>query len=816
MLETDKSETGQQNSIDFANASQLRLSRAEILRDYSLAVQSRAVSLIGRREVLSGKAKFGIFGGGKELAQIGMAKAFRKGDFRSGYYRDQTFMFALGLSNVQQFFAQLYAHTDVTADPHSAGRQMNAHYATRLLNEDGTWRDQTKTYNSSADISPTGAQMPRLVGLGYASRLYRELEELQHLTQFSHHGDEVAFGTIGNASCAEGLFWESINAIGVLRSPVVISIWDDDYGISVPNEFQITKRNLSELLKGFQREPGSSEGFDLYTVKGWDYPALIEIFARAAATTRRDHIPAIIHVVELTQPQGHSTSGSHERYKSEERLQWEAEFDCISKFREWIIDQQVAEPGELDQADRNASKLVENMRVKAWKAFSLPIFRERQEVADLIMKLETSSASSAQLAEIRQKLMRKATPFRKDIMAAVHHALLLVKDEPGQVRQKLISWKEEQTAVNHSRVGSHLYSETADSALLITEVEPLYCDESASVPGFQVLNAAFDAMLDRDARVIAFGEDVGLLGGVNQTWAGLQAKYGPLRVSDTGIREATILGQAIGLALRGLRPIAEVQYLDYLLYALQIMSDDLATLHWRTAGGQKAPVIISTRGHRLEGVWHAGSPMSSILNLVRGMYVLVPRDMTRAAGFYNTLLLGDEPGLVVEVLNGYRLKEKMPDNIAEFTVPLGVPDILRPGEDATLVTYGASCRIAMDAAGLLQRTGIDLEVIDAQSLLPFDRHGRILESLKKTSRIIFVDEDVPGGTTAYMMQQVIEKQGGYHWLDSEPRTVCGKAHRPAFGSDGGYFSKPNVEEVFDAVYDLMNEANPAKYPLFYK
>ena len=816
MLETDKSETGQQKPTNFANTSQLRLSRAEILRDYSLAVQSRAVSLIGRREVLSGKAKFGIFGGGKELAQIGMAKAFRKGDFRSGYYRDQTFMFALGLSNVQQFFAQLYAHTDVTADPHSAGRQMNAHYATRLLNEDGTWRDQTKTYNSSADISPTGAQMPRLVGLGYASRLYRELEELQQLTQFSHQGDEVAFGTIGNASCAEGLFWESINAIGVLRSPVIISIWDDDYGISVPNEFQITKRNLSELLKGFQREQGSSEGFDLYTVKGWDYPALIETFARAAATTRRDHIPAIIHVVELTQPQGHSTSGSHERYKSEERLQWEAEFDCISKFREWIVEQQIAEPGELDQADRNASKLVENMRVKAWKAFSLPIFRERQEVADLIMKLETGSAFSAQLAEIRQQLMRKATPFRKDIMAAVHHALLLVKDEPGQVRQKLISWKEEQTAVNHRLVGSHLYSETADSALLVTEVKPLYSDQSASVAGFRVLNAAFDAMLDRDSRIIAFGEDVGKLGGVNQTWAGLQAKYGTLRVSDTGIREATIVGQAIGLALRGLRPIAEVQYLDYLLYALQIMSDDLATLHWRTAGGQKAPVIISTRGHRLEGVWHAGSPMSSILNLVRGMYVLVPRDMTRAAAFYNTLLLGEEPGLVVEVLNGYRLKEKMPDNIAEITVPLGIPEILRPGQDATIVTYGASCRIAMDAASLLQQTGIDLEVIDAQSLLPFDRHGRILDSLKKTSCIIFMDEDVPGGTTAYMMQQVIEKQGGYHWLDSEPRTVCAKAHRPAFGSDGGYFSKPNVEEVFDAVYDLMNEANPAKYPLFYK
>ncbi len=816
MLDTNQSETEEKRTAIRPSKNEVRLSRAEVLRDYSLAVQSRAASTIGRREVLSGKAKFGIFGGGKELAQIAMAKAFRKGDFRSGYYRDQTLMFALGLSNIQQFFAQLYAHADISADPHSAGRQMNSHFASRLLNKDGSWRDQTQSYNSSADLSPTGAQMPRLVGLGYASLLYRQLEELQQFTQFSNKGNEVAFGTIGNASCAEGLFWEALNAIGVLRSPVVMAIWDDDYGISVPNKYQITKENLSELLKGFQREPGSSAGFDLYTVKGWDYLALIETFAAAAETARRDHIPAIVHVLELTQPQGHSTSGSHERYKSAERLQWEADFDCIPKFRQWIVEQRIAEAGELDQADRNASKIVENMRMKAWKAFSLPIFRERQDVADMMAQMETQSASATQLAEKRQKLIRKATPFRKDIMSTVHQALLLVRDEPSDARARLIGWRKEQVARNEQRVGSHLYSESEFSALRIEEVEPIYAEDAPELPGFKVLNAAFEAMLARDARVIAFGEDVGLLGGVNQTWAGLQEKYGALRVSDTGIREATILGQAIGLALRGLRPIAEVQYLDYLLYALQTMSDDLATLHWRTAGGQKAPVIISTRGHRLEGVWHAGSPMGSILNLLRGMYVLVPRDMTRAASFYNSLLLGDEPGLVVEVLNGYRLKEKMPQNIGEITIPLGVPDILRSGDDATLVTYGASCRVAMDAAMMLAEVGIELEVIDVQSLLPFDRYGRIGQSLKKTNRIIFMDEDVPGGATAFMLQQVLEKQGGYHWLDSEPRTVTAKEHRPAFGTDGGYFSKPNAEEVFDAVYELMNEANPGKYAIFYR
>ena len=813
MLET--SETEKQKKEKQIQPQQLKISTAEILRDYSLAAQSREASLVGRREVLSGKAKFGIFGDGKELAQIALAKAIQKGDFRAGYYRDQTLMFALGLSNLQQFFAQLYADPNVTADPHSAGRQMNAHFASRSLNPDGSWRDLTQMINTSSDISPTAAQMPRLVGLGYASRLFRELDELKHLTQFSNNGNEVAFGTIGNASTAEGHFWESINAIGVLHAPVVLSIWDDGYGISVTNEHQITKENLSELLRGFQRDPKSKQGYDVYTVKGWDYVALVETYARATAVARREHVPALIHVIEMTQPQGHSTSGSHERYKSVERLAWEEDFDCIHKFREWIFEQRIATAGELDQADRNAKKLVENARMKAWKAFTLPIFHDRQEVAALIQALGKNSQHATQLDAIHRKLMRPTKPYRKDNMTAVQQALIMVRDEPTEARERLIDWKKRQNQANAQLFGSHLLSETGQSALHVTEVKPVYAPNAELLPGFQILNHAFDAILARDPRVFAFGEDVGKLGGVNQTFADLQKKYGLLRVADTGIREATILGQAIGMALRGLRPIAEIQYLDYLLYALQIMSDDLATLHWRTKGGQKAPVIVSTRGHRLEGIWHAGSPMAGIINLVRGMHVCVPRDMTRAAGFYNTLLQGDEPGLVIEVLNGYRLKEKMPQNLDQITIPLGVPEVLRPGEDVTLVTYGAACRVALDAAERLQQVDIDVEIIDAQTLLPFDRNGHILESLQKTSRIVFLDEDVPGGASAYMLQQVIEKQGGYWHLDAEPRTLAAKEHRPAYGSDGGYFSKPNVEDVFETVYELMNESNPRRYPLFY-
>ncbi len=811
MLETQK--TTDKKPI----TQQILMSTAEVLRDYTLALQSRQASVIGRREVLNGRAKFGIFGDGKEVAQIAMAKVFKPGDFRSGYYRDQTFMFAIGQTTIQQFFAQLYAHADVAAEPNSAGRQMNAHFSTRLLNEDGSWRSQTETLNSSTDLSPTAAQMPRLVGLGYASRLYRELDGLHHLTRFSHNGNEIAFGTIGNASTAEGHFWEAVNAIGVLQAPVILSIWDDGYGISVPNEHQITKGNLSELLSGFQRRPDSPEGFEIFTVKGWDYPALLETYARAAELARDKHIPCIIHVTEMTQPLGHSTSGSQERYKTPERLAWERDHDCLLRMREWIIDQRIAPPGELDNLERNAEKLVENLRVKAWSAFSRPIYDERQQAAELFQKIEATSPRAEQIAAIRRALLAKEAPLRRDILPAVQEVLVLTREEgreAGSPIARLIEWRREQDALDSERYGSHMYSRSAESALNVGEVKPIYEDDAPQVPGSKILNAAFDAILASDPRVVAFGEDVGLLGGVNQTWAGLQAKYGELRVADTGIREATIAGQAIGLAVRGLRPIAEIQYLDYLLYALEILSDDLASLHWRTRGGQKAPVIISTRGHRLEGIWHAGSPMGAIVNLLLGMHVCVPRDMTQAAGFYNTLMRGDEPGLVVEVLNGYRLRERMPSNIGEITVPLGVPEVLREGGDITLVTYGAACRIAMEAAEALDKVDIDVEVIDVQTLLPFDRHGMILESLKKTNRIVFLDEDMPGGATAYMLQNVIETQDGFQWLDSEPRTISAKPHRPAYGSDGAYFSKPNMEDVFATLYDLMNEANPARYPSF--
>ena len=812
MLETKEERKPRKKS-----SSRLRLSAAEILRDYELGVQSRQASIIGRREVLNGRAKFGIFGDGKELAQIAMARAFRKGDFRSGYYRDQTFMFALGATSIQQFFAQLYAHPDVTADPNSAGRQMNAHFATRLLNEDGTWRDQTQVYNSSADLSPTGSQMPRMVGLGYASRLYRELDELQHMKQFSNNGNEIVFGTIGNASTAEGLFWESLNAIGVLGAAVVLSILDDEYGISVPNEYQITKGDLTELLDGFRRQPGSVGGFELVAVKGWDYPALLETYERAAELCRTTHTPVIIHVTEMTQPSGHSTSGSHERYKSEDRLDWEKEFDCLAKMREWMIDQQIAEPRELDHIEHNAEKLVEEYRLKAWRAYTLPLNEERNRVLELLDEIGPSSLNGSAVAAIRRRLGARELVLRRDILAAVHEALVITRNEPrtnGSALSRLAEWNETQKEQNRERYSSHLYSLSKESAMRVPEVKAVYSADSAEVPGFQILNAAFDAMLRRDPRVIIFGEDVGLLGGVNQTCAGLQFKYGELRVSDTGIREATIVGQAMGMALRGLRPIAEIQYLDYLLYALQILSDDLASLHWRTKGGQKAPVIISTRGHRLEGIWHAGSPMGSVIHLLRGMHVCVPRNMTQAAGLYNTLLLGDEPGLVVEVLNGYRLKETMPENIGEFTVPLGTPEILRAGKDVSLVTYGAMCQIAMEAAGALREVDIDVEVIDVQTLLPFDTQSLILDSIKKTSRVVFVDEDVPGGATAYMLQEAIEKQGGFHWLDCEPRTITSKAHRPAYGSDGAYFSKPNREDLFDTIYDMMNETDPARYPRY--
>lgn len=790
--------------------------RDTILEDYRLAHESRQASLIGRREVLSGKAKFGIFGDGKEVAQIALAKVFQPGDFRSGYYRDQTLMFALGIITIREFFAQLYAHADVSADPSSAGRSMNAHFATRLLDDNGEWRSQTDRFNTSADVSPTASQMPRLVGLSYASRLYRELESLHHFTDFSKRGNEVAFGTIGNASCAEGMFWESINAAGVLKGPMVLSIWDDEYGISVPNKYQFTKDNISELLQGFQRDNEQSPGYDIYVVKGWDYPGLVDTYKQATEIARRDHVPAIIHVIEMTQPQGHSTSGSHERYKPQDRLEWEKENDNLVKMREWIVDQDLASPDELDEIERESKEYVEASRIEAWEAYINPIRAEIKELIDIIDLHCDQEKPLPELKDIGKRLTRITTPNRRDTVKTIHDLLIILKGGNSTCRSRLLEMKDRIGAEGKNRYDSYLYSQSQYSALNVQEVKPIYRDTSPRVRGYEVLNSCFDAMLDRDPRVIAFGEDVGQLGDVNQGFAGLQRKYGKFRVSDTGIREVTIIGQSIGLALRGLRPLAEIQYLDYLLYALQLMSDDLATLHWRTRGGQKAPVMIRTRGHRLEGIWHSGSPMAGIINLVRGMHVLVPRNMVQAAGFYNTLLQSDEPGLVVEVLNGYRLKEKLPENIADIRVPLGIPEILRLGNDVTLVTYGALCRIALEAADSLQKVGIDVEIIDVQSLLPFDRNQMIISSLKKTGRIVFVDEDVPGGATAYMLQEVIEKQGGFWWLDSKPRTLTAKPHRPAFGSDGDYWSKPNREDIFEAVYEMMNEANPAKYPSLFE
>ncbi|MBT3337099.1 MAG: transketolase [Anaerolineae bacterium] len=798
----------------------LPLDKDTIVADYRIAYKSRQASKIGRREVLSGRAKFGIFGAGKEVTQLAIAHAFKKGDWRSGYYRDQTWLFALGVLNVQEFFAQLYAHADVEADPATAGRAMNAHFASRYLNPDGSWKDQTKEYNVSADVSPTGSQMPRLVGLAYASNLYRNSPELQQgFETFSDNGNEVAWGTIGNASTAEGMFWEAVNAIGVLQAPAVITIYDDGYGISVPNEFQMVKENIGNILSGFQRDTDSDEntsrGYDIYSVRAWDYPALLDTYWAASNTAREYHIPALVHVTEVTQPQGHSTSGSHERYKNKERLDWEAEFDCNLKMRTWMFENEVISEEELNILEKKDLKAVEGERKKAWQAFQAPIMAERENLAGLLDTLAAQASAKEKIKTIRGKLVSTPSALYRDQYAAVHAALRATRQDSVEGRQALVAWQQAQNPGHDARFSSHLYSETAESLINVKEVKPVFSSKSPMVQAFDLLNHGFDAIFERDKRVVAFGEDVGHLGAVNQGFRGLQGKYGTLKIMDTGIREVTILGQAIGMAMRGLRPIAEIQYLDYLLYPLQLMSDDLASLLWRTKGGQKAPVIVRTRGHRLEGIWHAGSPMGAIIHLVRGMAVLVPRDAVQAAGFYNTLLKADEPGIIVEVLNGYRLKEKLPDNIGEVTVPVGVPETLREGTDITLVTYGAMCRIVLEAAEELAKADISVEVIDVQSLLPFDLHGHILESLKKTNRILFADEDVPGGATAFMLQEIIEKQGGYYWLDSPAATLTAKAHRPAFGSDGDYWSKPNTESVYDAVYEIMSEANPQKYPSFY-
>ncbi|GAB4239059.1 MAG: alpha-ketoacid dehydrogenase subunit alpha/beta [Ekhidna sp.] len=800
------SQTKKQPKISF--------SKKEILSDYHLAVESREASLIGRKEVFMGKAKFGIFGDGKEVPQIAMAKYFQNGDWRSGYYRDQTFMMAIGQLTTQQFFAQLYAHTSVEADPASAGRMMNGHFATRYLNDKGEWLTQTDKKNSSADISPTAGQMPRLLGLAYASKLYRNNKELRDFNDFSINGNEVAFGTIGNASTSEGHFWETMNAAGVLQVPLVMAVWDDGYGISVPQKYHTIKESISEALAGFQKTKDKN-GFEIITVKAWDYPALLEAFKKAADISRKQHIPCLVHVQEVTQPQGHSTSGSHERYKTKDRLDWEKNHDCILKMREWIIDEKLATPEELDVLEKEAKTEAKKARDLAWKAYAGDIKKDVEEVIGLIEKAGISSGKANEIASIAAELRKELNPEKSHGIRAAKKTLRLLKNESSSEKNNLVAWLENKKAVYDFQYSSKLYSESAQSALKITPVAAAYSENSELVDGREVLNACFDHLLKSDPRVLAFGEDVGKIGDVNQGFAGLQEKYGELRVTDTGIRETTIIGQGIGAAIRGLRPIAEIQYLDYLLYALQTLSDDLATLQYRTFGGQKAPLIIRTRGHRLEGVWHSGSPMGMILHSLRGMYVLTPRNMTQAAGFYNTLMQSDDPALVIESLNGYRLKERVPDNLTEFKVGLGEPEILREGADATVVTYGSTCRVVMEAANQLAEEGIQIEVIDAQSLIPFDRPKMIVESLKKTNRLVVVDEDVEGGASAFILQQVLERDNGYFHLDSKPLTITGKNHRPAYGSDGDYFSKPNVEDVFERIYDMVHEANPETFPKIY-
>ncbi len=791
-------------------------SRDVILQDYRIAHRSRLASIIARQEVFSGKAKFGIFGDGKEVAQVALAHAFRKGDFRSGYYRDQTLMFALGVLDLEQFFAQLYGHADVLVEPGFGGRAMTGHFATRLLNPDGSWKNQLESYNSTADLSPTGAQMPRLVGLALASKLYRSLRELdEHARMFSDHGNEIAFGTIGNAACAEGIFWEAVNAVGVLQAPMLLAIWDDGYGISVPNELQVAKADISNILQGFQTHRDGKAGIEIFKARGWDYPQLCETFLAAAEPVRRTHAPVIVHVTELTQPQGHSTSGSHERYKSAERIKWEREYDCMRQMRDWIIREGIATPDELNAIETSEKAHVLDTRERAWSSFQNPILQERNELLELMQEAAGIFPALDKLDRIRAELEQIKNPIRRDLLSSAADALVALQTEPPHRSDKLRNWKKLREREGNARYDTCLYSRSAQAALKIPSVSAAYSQDAPTKLGFEILNACFDSAFARFPQLVAMGEDIGRLGDVNQGFAGLQAKYGANRIMDTGIREATIVGQAVGLALRGFKPIADIQYLDYMLYAIQTLSDDLASLHWRTSGGQKAPIIIRTRGHRLEGIWHSGSPMAGILNLIRGIYICVPRDATQAAGFYNTILESDDSALIIEVLNAYRRKAKMPSNIGEFKIPLGVPEVIRPGRDVTIVTYGACCGIAQEAADQLKTTGIEAEIIDARTILPFDIHGIILDSLRKTNRILFLDEDCPGGATAYMMQQVIEGQGGYHWLDCAPRTLASKEHRPAYGSDGDYFSKSNREQIFEAVYEIMHESNPRRFPKVY-
>lgn len=785
--------------------------KAEVLNDYKIATISRECSLLGRREVLTGKAKFGIFGDGKEVPQLALAKAFKNGDFRSGYYRDQTFMMAIGAMNIEQFFAGLYGHTDINFDPMSAGRQMGGHFATHSLDENGNWNNLTKQKNSSADISPTAGQMPRLLGLAQASKIFRNVSGINQ-TNFSENGNEVAWGTIGNASTSEGLFFETINAAGVLQVPMVMSVWDDEYGISVHAKHQTTKENISEILKGFQRDE-NNKGYEILNVKGWDYPALVATYEKAGAIAREEHVPVLIHVQELTQPQGHSTSGSHERYKNAERLAWEAQFDCLAQMRIWLIENNLATAEELDEIDNQAKKDVLEGKKAAWTSFTNPTKEEQKELVALLNSIAPSSESKIFIEKIASDLASIKEPIRKEILTTARKVLRMIVKE--NTRSQLATWITNYTNKIQPKFSSHLFSESNSNIYSATEVPATYDESADEVDARLVLRDNFDAIFSKYPESLIFGEDAGNIGDVNQGLEGMQEKYGELRVADVGIREATILGQGIGMAMRGLRPIAEIQYLDYLLYAIQIMSDDLATLQYRTKGRQKAPLIIRTRGHRLEGVWHSGSPMGMIINAIRGIHVLVPRNMTKAAGFYNTLLQTDEPALVVECLNGYRLKEKMPTNLGEFKTPIGVVETLKEGKDITLVSYGSTLRLVEQAANELEAVGINCEIIDVQSLLPFDIKHDIVKSIAKTNRLLVIDEDVPGGASAYILQEIIEVQNGYQHLDSAPQTLAAKPHRPAYGTDGDYFSKPSVEDIYEKVYAIMNEAKPDVYPSLY-
>ena len=790
--------------------------RKQVLDDYRLGRISREASYLTRKEVLTGKAKFGIVGDGKELPQLAMAKVFREGDWRSGYYRDQTFAMAVGVLSVDAFFAQLYADTDVEREPASAGRQMPCHFATRSLNEDGSWKDLTQIKNISSDISPTAGQMPRLLGLALASNVYKEVK-FQGSEKFSHNGQEVAFGTIGDASTAEGHFWETINAACALQVPMIMSIWDDGYGISVPTHNQRAKEDLSEILAGFQRKEGDKQGCEVIQVRAWDYPMLLEAYARAEQLAREESMPVILHIIEVTQPQGHSTSGSHERYKDEERMNFETEFDCLNKFREWILNYSIQIDGEeqtlssveeLDEIEKEAKAFVREQQKKAWAEYRASIDHIQNQVLPLVKQFE----NQPEVAALLEKFSALVTVGKKDIFALVRKVLWATREQNTSERQNLVQVYERISEKEADNYSSHLYSESEWKAVNIPEIKPVFSEDSQILDGRVVIRNNFDKIFEKYPETLIFGEDTGSIGDVNQGLEGMQEKYGETRIADTGIREATILGQGVGLAMRGLRPIAEIQYLDYVLYCLQGMSDDLATLQYRTKGGQKAPVIVRTRGHRLEGVWHSGSPMAGILNLVRGMMVLVPRNLTQAAGFYNTMLKSDDTALIIEPLNGYRLKEKQPDNIGEFTVPVGKVEITRAGKDITLVTYGSTWKIVTEAVEELAKLGIDAEVIDVQSLLPFDLSEEISESVKKTNRLVVIDEDVEGGASAYIMQQILEKQGAFRYLDSKPLTIAAKNHRPAYASDGDYFSKPSVEDIVEKVYDLFHESNPAKFP----